>query len=294
MAARLRTLPLSISGIVMATSLAILAGEFDWYIFILAICTTVAFQITSNFANDYGDGIKGTDNEDRIGPKRALQSGTISGKRLKFGIIFSSLISFLLALVLLYRSFGIENTKYFLIFIGLGILSIWAAIKYTMGSNPYGYKGLGDIAVFVFFGLLGVLGSLFLFTKSWSWSATMPAITIGLLCVGVLNLNNLRDVISDKKHSKKTLVVYMGFNNGKKYHLALILVSFLSMLWFTVSAGFTWKSSWFFIAYLPIFRHLITVMRTTEPIKLDAELKKLALSTFALSVFFLIAVNYFL
>ncbi|WP_422859743.1 1,4-dihydroxy-2-naphthoate octaprenyltransferase [Flagellimonas sp. S174] len=294
MAARLRTLPLSISGILMGTALAISAGAFNGYILTLALLTTIGFQITSNFANDYGDGVRGTDNEDRIGPSRALQAGLISKQNLNTGILLSSGISLFLAFTLLYVAFGLEYMSYFLIFTVLGVLSIWAAIKYTMGSKPYGYQGLGDLAVFTFFGLLGVLGSLFLYTKTWSWAAVLPAIAIGLLCVGVLNLNNLRDVVSDKKSGKNTLVVQMGFENGKRYHFILIAISFLSMLLYSWLKKIPVESSWFFLAFIPIFIHLVKVMRTTEPIELDSELKKLALSTFLLSILFLIAVNYFL
>ncbi|MEM0932924.1 MAG: 1,4-dihydroxy-2-naphthoate octaprenyltransferase [Bacteroidota bacterium] len=294
LAARLRTLPLSISGILMGTALAIGQSAFDLWIFVLALLTTIGFQITSNFANDYGDGVKGTDNEDRIGPMRALQSGMLSKSTLKKGIVASVLLSFLLALLLLFVAFGLENLQLFLIFSILGILSLWAAIKYTMGTNPYGYQGLGDIAVFLFFGLLGVLGSFFLYTKTWNWIAVLPAITIGSLCVGVLNLNNLRDVVSDKKHGKNTLVVKMGFSRGKTYHSVLILLAFMSMLWYTGIEKIPLLDAWYLLAFVPILVHLAKVMRTKEPVKLDGELKKLALSTFLLSLLFLIAVNYFL
>ena len=294
LAARLRTLPLSISGILMGTALAIGQSAFDLWIFVLALLTTIGFQITSNFANDYGDGVKGTDNEDRIGPMRALQSGMLSKSTLKKGIVASVLLSFLLALLLLFVAFGLENLQLFLIFSILGILSLWAAIKYTMGTNPYGYQGLGDIAVFLFFGLLGVLGSFFLYTKTWNWITVLPAITIGSLCVGVLNLNNLRDVVSDKKHGKNTLVVKMGFRRGKTYHLVLILLAFMSMLWYTGIEKIPLLDAWYLLAFVPILVHLAKVMRTKEPVKLDGELKKLALSTFLLSLLFLIAVNYFL
>ena len=293
-AARLRTLPLSLSGIIVGTALASFHGYFNTTIFILALLTTIAFQITSNFANDYGDGVKGTDNEDRIGPARALQSGTISRKNLKTGIIIAVALSLILAFALVYVAFGIENLKYILLFSILGIFSIWAAIKYTMGSNPYGYKGLGDVFVFLFFGLLGVLGSLFLYTKFLTWESILPAGAIGLMCVGVLNLNNLRDIVSDKKHGKNTLVVKMGFENGKRYHFFLIVVSFLSFLvfsWLKIDEPFNW---FYLLAFVPVFIHLIKVMRTKEPIMLDSELKKLALSTFLLSLLFLISVKFFL
>ncbi len=293
-AARLRTLPLSLSGIIVGTALAMMHGQFDVTIFILALLTTVGFQVTSNFANDYGDGVKGTDNEDRIGPARALQSGSITRADLKKGIIISIIISMVLAVALIYKAFGLENLLYIIIFFILGLLSIWAAIKYTMGSNPYGYKGMGDLFVFLFFGLLGVLGSMFLFTKSLHATAWLPAIAIGLLCVGVLNLNNLRDVVSDKKHGKNTLVVKMGFQNGKRYHFILIGIAFACMLTFLFLEHLDWPKSFFMLAFIPLLIHLRKVMVTQEPGLLDGELKKLALSTFLLAILFLISVNIFL
>lgn len=293
-AARLRTLPLSLSGIIMGTALATKQGVFNGTIFILALLTTVGFQVTSNFANDYGDGVKGTDNEDRIGPARALQSGWLTRSALRKGIIVSIGISFLLAIGLIYIAFGLDNLPYILLFLILGILSIWAALKYTMGSNPYGYMGLGDVFVFLFFGLLGVLGSMFLYTKSITWTSLLPAIGIGTLCVGVLNLNNLRDVVSDGKHGKNTLVVKMGFQNGKKYHFLLLVSALLSFITYILIERLSIAQSFFMIAFVPIVVHLIKVMSTQVPGALDSELKKLALSTFLLSILFYAAVNYFL
>ncbi|SNY99751.1 1,4-dihydroxy-2-naphthoate polyprenyltransferase [Flagellimonas pacifica] len=293
-AARLRTLPLSLSGIIVGTALAGMQGFFDISIFVLALFTTIGFQVTSNFANDYGDGVKGTDNEDRIGPARALQSGLLTKSALKKGITISVLASMVLAVSLIYLAFGKENLQLVILFFILGILSVWAAIKYTMGSKPYGYMGLGDIFVFLFFGLLGVLGSMFLYTKMLSWVFVLPAITIGLLCVGVLNLNNLRDVESDKKHGKNTLVVKMGFSNGKFYHLFLITMAFVCLMVFTWIEKINILHAFYLLSFLPIFAHLSTVMLTQEPVKLDKELKKLALSTFLLSVLFYLAVNIFL
>ena len=293
-AARLRTLPLSLSGIIVGTALAIKQGAFELGIFVLALLTTVGFQITSNFANDYGDGVKGTDSEDRVGPARALQSGLLSQSSLKMGIWFSIVVSLVLAVWLLIRAFGSENMAYLLIFFVLGIFSIWAAVKYTMGSNPYGYKGLGDVFVFLFFGLLGVLGSMFLYTKAWNWNAVLPAITIGLLCVGVLNLNNLRDIISDKKHGKHTLAVKMGFQNGKRYHFSLLIIALSCLLGFTWIEKIPLLQSYYVLAFLPIAIHFRKVMVTQVPKELDGELKKLALSTFLLAVLFYIAVNNFL
>ncbi len=293
-AARLRTLPLSLSGIIVGTALARKQDFFELTIFILALLTTIGFQVTSNFANDYGDGVKGTDAEDRIGPARALQSGLLTKSGLKKGIVLAVGISLLLAIMLIYTAFGNENLNYILLFLALGILSTWAAIRYTMGSQPYGYRGLGDVFVFIFFGLVSVLGSMFLYTKSLDWISALPAVTIGLLCVGVLNLNNLRDIISDQNHGKNTLVVKMGFANGKRYHILLIVFAFVCMLSYTLLEKTTPLNAFYMLAFVPIFIHLRKVIRTKEPIELDGELKKLALSTFLLSVLFYIAVNNFL
>ena len=175
-AARLRTLPLSISGVLVGTGLANFYGKNDIPIFLLALLTAIGFQITSNFANDYGDGVRGTDNDHRIGPKRALQSGSLSRKELKRGIIFSIIIDILLVIAAVYLSFGLENLTYTMLFMALGGISIWAAIKYTIGSSAYGYRGLGDVFVFVFFGLLAVVGSMFLFTKSIALMPFLPAL----------------------------------------------------------------------------------------------------------------------
>ncbi|MBU2905712.1 1,4-dihydroxy-2-naphthoate octaprenyltransferase [Arenibacter algicola] len=292
-AARLRTLPLSLSGIIMGTALGSMYSQFRWDIFVFALLTTVGFQITSNFANDYGDGVKGTDNENRVGPKRALQSGQLSRNELKMGIIISIAICILFTVALLYFSFGTENLLFTIIFGALGILSIWAAIKYTVGSSAYGYKGLGDLFVFLFFGLLGVMGSMFLYTKALYTVTIFPAVAIGLLSTGVLNLNNLRDYESDKKSSKNTLIVKMGIKNGKIYHVFLIIISFISMLAFTYIHYDNWKNTIHLVAFVPIFMHLNKMWKLKNTVLLDPELKKLALSTFLLSILFYFSFNNF-
>ncbi|MEB8329285.1 1,4-dihydroxy-2-naphthoate octaprenyltransferase [Flavobacteriaceae bacterium KMM 6897] len=292
-AARLRTLPLSLSGIIVGTGLAGFYDFSNYPIFVLALLTTIGFQVTSNFANDYGDGVKGTDNEDRIGPKRALQSGILTKEELKFGIVLSIIINVLLVLILVFLAFGIQNYGYILLFLALGAASIWAAIKYTVGTSAYGYKGLGDLFVFLFFGLLGVLGGMFLYTKFITAEALLPAITIGMLSVGVLNLNNLRDSLSDKKVGKNTLVVKMGYQNGKKYHIVLLLLAFISMVGFIGINFINWTSAIPLLGFLPIFLHMRKVYVTEDHILLDPELKKLALSTFLLALLFYFSFNNF-
>lgn len=292
-AARLRTLPLSIAGIIVGGALAGFYGFQNWLVFILAIFTTIGFQVTSNFANDYGDGVKGTDNEDRVGPKRALQSGILTRKELKTGIILSVILDFVLVLLLLFFAFGKNNITTILIFLFLAIASVWAAIKYTVGKAAYGYKGLGDVFVFLFFGLLGVLGSMFLFTGYLTLWAFLPAITIGLLSTAVLNLNNLRDCNSDKKVGKNTIVVKMGYQNGKIYHYIILGISFLTMLVFTIVNGAHWTNCIHLIVFIPVLLHVKKVYKTKDPKNLDPELKKLALLTFFLAILFYLSFNIF-
>lgn len=285
-AARLRTLPLSISGIVVGSFLAYADDFSNWKIVVLALLTTVGFQILSNFANDYGDGVKGTDNEERVGPERVLQSGAITQKKLKQTIVFIVLITLLIALALIFVAFGTDKPLYTLVFFLLGMASIVAAIKYTIGNKAYGYSGFGDLFVFLFFGLLSVVGSYFLFTKKLDWTLFLPAFSIGLLSVGVLHLNNMRDSESDKKSNKITTAVKLGKLKSKKYYSYLISFSLLFAMIFVI---YRYHSPWqflFVIAYFPIIKQLLRVLKNKDSKKLDPELKILALSTFLFAFLF--------
>ena len=281
-AARLRTLPLSVSGILVGGSYAFYKGFENNLLFILAILTTLSLQILSNFANDYGDGIKGTDNENRIGPKRAVQSGAISKNAMKKGIFITVLVTLALAISLIYVSFGYENLGYSLLFLGLGIAAIVAALKYTIGNSAYGYRGLGDVFVFVFFGLVSVLGSNFLFTKTFYFWLLVPAVAIGLLSVAVLNLNNMRDIENDKNSNKNTIVVKMGFEKAKNYHFFLITAALLLLYIFGLSL--TLRNIVLILVGYIMVKHLKFVKEVTQPQTLDPELKKVALFTFLVSV----------
>ncbi|WP_299436153.1 1,4-dihydroxy-2-naphthoate octaprenyltransferase [uncultured Aquimarina sp.] len=300
-AARLRTLPLSVSGIIVGSAMGhkdkieSLDGFFccfgcpNFYItdiFFLAILTTLGLQILSNFANDYGDGVKGTDNEDRVGPQRALQSGAISQKEMFRGIVITAIITLALAILLIYVSFGQAYFLYSVFFFLLGLAAIIAAIKYTMGNSAYGYRGLGDVFVFIFFGLVSVVGCYFLFTKNLQWIVFLPAITIGFLSAAVLNLNNMRDHDSDKKAGKNTIVVKMGLIRAKMYHYFLILGAMAVMLFFLFFTYEDYTNLLFLIAYIPLLVHLIKVVKTENTVNLDPELKKVALSTFLLAILF--------
>lgn len=301
-AARLRTLPLSVSGIIVGSMYALAnptdniltpTEVFNWRLFGFAILTTLGLQILSNFANDYGDGVKGTDNEDRVGPKRALQSGVISPQAMKRAIIITSVLTLLSAMLLIYIAFGDTNLYYSFFYLVLGILAIASAIRYTVGSKAYGYRGFGDVFVFVFFGLVSTLGVNFLYSKQIDIALFLPAMAIGFLSVGVLNLNNMRDEESDKKVGKNTLVVQIGGKKAKLYHYFLILFSMALVLIFALLNNFQFDQYLFLLAYIPLTKHLISVYKNEDPRSLDPELKKLALSTFALAVLLSLSMIYF-
>ncbi|WP_289044389.1 1,4-dihydroxy-2-naphthoate octaprenyltransferase [uncultured Olleya sp.] len=283
-AMRLRTLPLSISGIILGSCLAKLNGFFDITIFVFAILTTLSFQILSNLANDYGDGVKGTDNDDRIGPTRALQSGAITQKQMYNAIRFNVIVSIILTIILIYVSFGADSVLLGILFLIIAGFSIYAAIKYTVGDNAYGYKGKGDIFVFVFFGLISVIGSYMLYAKHVDVITLLPAISIGLLSTAVLNLNNMRDIVSDKTSNKITLAVKLGAVKAKKYHYVLIITAIILTVVFGLIYYKTPFNLIYFIAYLPLLLHLKKVNAVTNPKDFDPELKKLALTTVLLSI----------
>lgn len=279
-AARLRTLPLSVAGILAGTALAVSAGYWDWVLLALTLGTTLAYQITSNFANDYGDGVKGTDNVKRIGPERALQQGALSAANLRRGIWVASVISAVFTLFTLFRAFGLDNWQYLVLFCGLGALSIWAAIRYTVGDHAYGYHGLGDLFVFVFFGLLSVLGTYFLYAKTIWPAALFPAVAIGALSAAVLNLNNLRDWQSDREAGKRTLVVLMGYKRGRVYQVILCITAFSAILSYSLLYGRSPLNLLLLLPFIPVGLHVAGLSKRPNPEDLDPELKKIALSTF--------------
>jgi len=281
---RLRTLPLSISGIILASCLAAYNGYFDWLVCVLAILTTLSFQILSNLANDYGDGVKGTDNNERIGPDRAIQTGQISPEEMFNAIKINVLISIVLACVLIFTAFGVKNFLLTLVFFILGIASIVAAIRYTVGSKAYGYRGLGDFYVFVFFGLVSVVGCYVLYAKTVDHVVFLPALTIGLLSTAVLNLNNMRDIVSDEKSNKITLVVKLGISKAKKYHIALIVLAIVLSVLFGILYYTSIFNFIYVIAYIPLVSHIKKVIHNSDPKLLDPELKKVALTTVLLAI----------
>lgn len=266
---------------------------FNWKIVIFALSTTLGLQILSNFANDYGDGIKGTDNEDRVGPKRAIQSGVITPAAMKRALVITSILTLISAILLIYVAFKDHDLGFSLFYLGLGILAITSAIRYTVGKSAYGYRGYGDLFVFLFFGLVSTLGIYFMFAKEMDWFLVLPATAIGFLSVAVLNLNNMRDEASDRKSNKNTLVVKMGGEKAKIYQYFLVISAMILVLEFSYFKDFNIDQYIYVLAYIPLIKHLVTVYKNKNPKELDPELKKVALSTFALSVLLSLSLIFF-
>ncbi len=280
---RLRTLPLALSSAILGSFLAYADGQFEPVVFWLAVSTTILLQILSNLANDFGDSQHGTDNVKRLGPVRTVQSGKISKTEMKRLIIVFVLLSFISGGLLIYFGLKDTNAGMMLLFLALGIASIIAAIKYTVGKNPYGYSGFGDLFVFIFFGLIGVCGTYFLHTSRFHPLLLLPAASIGLLSAGVLNLNNMRDIENDAASGKKTLVVRMGSEKAKLYHASLIVLSLVLSVIYIVE---TWQSLYqlmFLLSVFPLGFHLYEVYQNHVPQKLNNQLRVLALTTFFFS-----------
>lgn len=283
---RLRTLPLALSSVIMGSFLAFAQGYFRWYIFLLATLTTLFLQILSNLANDYGDAMHGTDSEKRIGPQRITQSGLVTKKHMQIMILLFIFLALISGSLLIFTGLSQTGWKTMLIFFILGLSAIFAAITYTIGKNPYGYIGLGDVFVFVYFGIVGVTGTYYLHAHTFDPWILLPASAIGLLSAGVLNLNNMRDIENDSLSGKKTLVVHIGRKTAKIYHFILISLSVLSSLIYTI-IQFNSVYQFLFILTCPLFAlNIIVVMKNTDPLELNKELKMLAFSTFIFSLTF--------
>lgn len=276
---RLRTLPLAFSCILMGGFLALGQQVFNGVILGLSLLTTLFLQVLSNLANDYGDSVSGVDHAGRQGPSRAVQSGEISREAMKKGLVICGILAFLSGIILLFVSF---RDAWLLagLFLLIGLASIWASIKYTVGKTPYGYQGLGDLFVLIFFGLVGVCGSYFLHSKDFQWLTILPAISCGLFAVGVLNVNNIRDIDSDTIAGKKSIPVRIGRRNARLYHLLIIGIGWLSMGLYT---HYTWSGDWvqwLYVISLPLFLiNVRAVFKYEEAQKLDPFLKQLAIST---------------
>lgn len=274
---RLRTLPLALSSIGMGGFLAAAQGKFDGLIFGFCCLTTVLLQILSNLANDYGDTIHGADHAGRSGPSRAVQSGAIAANAMRNAILVFVLLSLASGIALLLISFGF-NVRLLLTFFGLGVLSIVAAIMYTAGKKPYGYAGLGDLSVLIFFGLVGVMGSLFLFTKTIGWWSLLPALACGFFAMGVLNINNMRDIESDRQAGKFSVPVRIGKKKAGYYHWFLSLGGLGAATAYSMW-NFQSPYQFLFLLSLPLFISISLAVNQKPSEELDPYLKRMALST---------------
>jgi len=281
---RLRTLPLALSCSVLGSFLAYSQDGFRWEILLLTALTTLFLQVLSNLANDYGDSIHGADTEERIGPKRVTQQGWISKPAMKRAILLFAVLAFANGSLLIFA--GLQNIRSIILFYLFGATAIVAAITYTIGRNPYGYVGLGDLFVFIFFGILGVTGTFYLHTGTFSPWILLPAATIGLLSSGVLNLNNMRDIENDARTGKRTLVVRLGSRGAKVYHTLLIILSMVFSIVYTIRF-YESIFQFLFILTFPLFvMNIRVVILNHEPVELNNELKKLAISTFIFALIF--------
>lgn len=284
-AIRLRTLPLAMASILMGSFMAASDNLFDGGVFILAALTTVFLQILSNLANDYGDSVHGADHIERRGPKRAVQMGLIKPNEMLIGIIVVSLLAFLFGIALLIYVFSTMNAM-MAVFLFLGIGAIFSAIGYTIGKRPYGYAGLGDLFVLVFFGLVGVMGTYFLHTRSLHWQQLLPALSTGFFATAVLNVNNIRDIDSDRRAHKKSIPVRIGRKKALFYQAFLLFGAFLAAIIY-MAFHHNQIYRFFFLLTIPLFyQNIMDIKNKTQPQLLDPSLKKLSLSILLFTILF--------
>lgn len=278
---RLRTLPLASAAVLLGSGLAASEGHFHASVFILCLLTAIGLQILSNLANDYGDAVSGADNEERVGPDRAVSSGLITQPQMRRAMAIVATITVVLGLALLFTAFP-DDLLSIIIFVVLGSLSLYAAINYTvgLGRKPYGYQGLGDLSVFIFFGLVGVLGTYYLFTHHFEPLFLLPATSSGLLATAVLNINNIRDMETDMKTGKHTFASKIGQIWARRYHWILVGGAGLSAWIFIVAfARTSWP--WLFLpGWVLVILSAWVVETSRDPLRLDAQLKRTALSSF--------------
>ncbi len=283
---RPKTLPLALSYILIGNMLGFYTThQFNIAIFLLSLVTAALLQILSNIANDYGDFQKQTDTKERIGPLRGIQHSVLTSKDLKKAIIFVILAILICGGALLVVSD--VTFKAYLIMAGIGCLAIIAAITYTVGKKPYGYMGLGDVFVFIFFGGVAVLGSAYLQSKTFNYQDIYISVACGFLAMAVLNINNLRDVQQDKKNKKNTIVVYFGVHFAKVYYttlLALAFILYLAFSWQFVPIGL---ARFIYLLTIPEAYKLIKIVWTyQEPRELNQVLGKTALLSLGINILF--------
>lgn len=287
-ALRLRTLPLAWACLTMGAALAHVWGVFDWGIYVLSLLTAFSLQIASNLANDYGDAVSGLDGAHRQGPARTVQAGLITKAQMKSAILVACLAALFFGLWLVYRA--LLDWVTIVVFVTIGLISIAAALKYTMGKNPYGYSGWGDLFVLIFFGWVGVGGSFYLYFGGWTWAVFLPASSLGLLAVAVLNVNNIRDIESDRLSGKYSIPVRIGRARAVVYHGFLLFSALALLIIFAWMSAFAYQQYLFVLAAPLLVKNFLAVRATHEPMALDPYLKQMALATLLVVVLFVIGI----
>ncbi|MEZ0538599.1 1,4-dihydroxy-2-naphthoate polyprenyltransferase [Fibrella arboris] len=278
-AARPRTLPLALASIILGSFLAASAGRFSWLTFTLAALTTIFLQVLSNFANDYGDAVSGKDTPDRVGPRRAVATGDLTKEAMFRAILLTGTLSLVSGIWLLIEATREAGAWLFWVFLLLGLLCIAAAVAYTNGKRPYGYAGYGDIAVLLFFGWVGVLGTYFLHTQSLGTLLLLPASAVGLFATGVLTINNIRDMETDAKTGKQSIPVRLGRTNAVRYHWALLLGGMGCALAYSMLTAQSWTAYIYLVSFPLFVLNGRAVASHTNPAELNPRLGQLALST---------------
>ena len=290
-AMRLRTLPLTAAGVIVASGLAAFYGVFSWALFFPMLLMALTLQVIANFADEYGDLEHGVDNEDRVGPHRGMQRGEITKEQMKRALIGTSIFVFLLIIGLVVGAFGIKAIGWIALFVALGAFCIWGAIRYTVGKGAYGYMGLGDFFSFFFFGIVAVVGGFFLYAKSMVALVWLPAVGLGLLVAGMINYNNMRDLENDAACGKRTVATKLGHKNAKIYHLLLVGGGMACFLAFPIAAGITaWWRYAFVLLYPLYFVQLSRALKITDPAEFDALMKPHSLTAVAVSLVFALCV----
>lgn len=285
---RPRTLPLAFASIVVGSALAAWQESFKPAVALLALLTAGMLQILSNLANDYGDAVKGSDTEARIGPLRGMQKGVISREQMKRALGLTIFLTIVSGIALI--AVACEKPSDILGFLALGLLSILAAITYTVGNRPYGYMGLGDISVLTFFGWISVAGTHYLQAGHLDSVVLLPATACGLLATAVLNINNLRDIDNDRENGKNTLAVRLGPQKARYYHVTLLVAATLCLALFALTTLKSW-SGWLFVLALPLlYRHGRYVLRDQSAVGMRPMLEHMVKSALLINILFAIGV----
>ena len=286
-ASRPRTVLLSFSGVLLGgflafdqlRSLSLSKGRL-YFVLLFATLTAVLLQILSNLANDYGDFKKGTDGAKRVGPQREMQSGAITEKEMKRGLAIASALCLISGALLIFV-FAQLTWQELAVFAVLGIGAVLSALLYTLGKRPYGYRGLGDLFCFLFFGWAAVAGTFYLATKNLDFSVLLPASAMGFLSNAVLNINNMRDYENDKASGKNSLVVKLGLKKAFVYHCLLIGGAFVGLILYLVLHRAAWYSYLFLLLSLLFVKDLIAIKKT-KPEQLDPFLGRQVKKSFLL------------